>query len=156
MQRTSFNLLIWLATLGFLSLFVLEQMRRYAGISRVEIPFVLGPGLVCAGLVLLGAGWQVKRLREGEVTWINPPAAGQVAIIALATSRGASVFVGLFLGEVAFCVLDGLFTSWLVRQLIAALITAVSCAILIAVALLVESWCALKPDDDEWSAGKER
>lgn len=152
MRRTSWQSLV-LLTLGggLISYLVLEGVEA-RGLLPVPVPVITaaGPALLAVVLLLLGRG--VRRLVNQERTSMTPLGAARVVLLAKASSLVGSVLVGYF-GAHVLVALDNLSAPLPRDQAIAAGLALVACLALVGVALLVEWWCRVPPDDDDRSTG---
>ncbi len=119
------------------------------------------PSLLTAVLMLYIAGllwWQgreVKKLVAGEETWMTRLRAARLPLWAKACAIGASAVAGYSAAQVVFC-LRYADVALYRRDAIEAGLVAVAAAIAVGVALLVEHWCTLPPDDDDPQQGGSR
>lgn len=152
MSRTSWQNLVLLALGGGLICFLLLEGAEARGLLPVPVPMIsaVGPALLAVVLLWLGRG--VRRLVRQEDTSMTPLGAARVVLLAKASSLVGSVLVGYFAAQVLVA-LDNLSAPLPRDQAVAAGLALLSCLALVAVALLVEWWCRVPPDDEDDSSG---
>ena len=109
-------------------------------------------GMLVLSGVLLALGWPVRAWRDGDrTTAIDLVKAARIAMLAKAAALAGAVLTAWYLGGALY-----LFASAFGLRAEAGLgmlAAAISAAILMAVGLIVESFCSLPPDDPRASDG---
>ncbi|MDO5700231.1 MAG: DUF3180 domain-containing protein [Bowdeniella nasicola] len=150
MKRTSVTVLVVLAIgVGVLSHAVLTVIAGRAP-TPVPVSALTAVLLAALAIVLWRLGTGVKRLVNREETSIDALSAARVAMASKACSYGGSGLLGYFLAQVVIA-LPHLGAPWFRQHAIVAAVSALACLALVVVALIVESWCANPPEDDDES-----
>ena len=137
------------AALSFLGFFA---HMRTGGTPMIVTP---GPGVVfaVATAILIWSGMAVRRLRAGKDTWIDAIGAMRVAVFAR-----TSALVGAGLGGVLIGVMGVSLTqpeaAPMVSNAIASGVSSVIGVVWVIVALVIERWCIINPDDDTSNSNK--
>lgn len=147
MRRTSWGTL-GATTLGsgLLSWVVLDSLTS-AGMTPQP------PWLTAAFLVLV-AGWlflrgrAVKRMVAGEDTPMTPLGAARVVTFAKAASITGALLAGFF---VAWIVVASKNSAAPLNQdlILSSGVNVLACLLLVVVAMVVEGWCRVPPEDDD-------
>ena len=139
------------AALSFLGFFA---HMRTGGTPMIVTP---GPGVVfaVATAILIWSGMAVRRLRAGKDTWIDAIGAMRVAVFARASAIVGSALTGVLIG-VMIVSLTQLEASVMVANAIASGLSGLVGLVWIIVALVVERWCVINPDDDGSSSSHKR
>ncbi|WP_413452023.1 DUF3180 domain-containing protein [Georgenia phoenicis] len=127
----------------------------YAGLSVLEtrsgtiVPVAEQTWLVLAvvAVVLVLLGRSVRRLTEGRTTRMDHLRAARVAMFAKACSLCGAAFTGWFGAQVAVA-WTNISAPALREHAVWSGAAAVAALVLLGVALLVEHWCRLPPEDD--------
>jgi DMSO reductase anchor subunit len=151
-SRTSWQSLVLLVLGGGLICFLVLEGAEARGFLPVPVPMVSAAGPALLAVVLLWLGRGVRRLVRQEATSMTPLGAARVVLLAKASSLVGSVLVGYFAAQVLVA-LDNLSAPLPREQAVAAGLALLSCLALVAVALLVEWWCRVPPDDEDDSSG---
>ena len=132
------------AALSFLGFFA---HMRTGGTPMIVTP---GPGVVfaVATAILIWSGMAVRRLRAGKDTWIDAIGAMRVAVFAR-----TSALVGVLIGVMGVS-LTQLEAAPMVSNAIASGVSSVIGVVWVIVALVVERWCIINPDDDTSGSNK--
>lgn len=154
MKRTSIAVLVVAAVIGGLAGYVLDRvltaMARPTFVPDVLLPIML----VVIAVIVLAFAWPVRRAKlDKSAPRVNPFRALRTAVLAQASSiLGAAI--GGFSG--------GLLTFLLTRpvpppvgSVVVTAVTAGAAIILVASALVAESFCSLPKDDDDDSHGTD-
>ena len=104
---------------------------------------------------LLWAGVHVRRYRANKDTWIDAIGAMRVAVFARASAIVGSALAGVLIG-VMIVSLTQLEASAMVANAIASGLSGLVGLVWIVVALVVERWCVINPDDDGSSSSHKR
>lgn len=152
MTRTSLGTLVALAFVG--AALALVQAAVVARLGAVGLLVSWGTAAVpvVVSLVLLLLGRRVRRLGRGEETRLSRPDAARVVAAAMAASRVGALVVGFY---ATLAVLNAVApeSPLAQSQAWAGALVALGHLVLTGVALLVESWCALDPPDDDPDTG---
>ena len=118
----------WLLLVGVVSA-ALSFLGFFAHMRTGGTPMIVtpGPGVVfaVATAILIWSGMAVRRLRAGKDTWIDAIGAMRVAVFARTSALVGAGLAGVLIGVV-----------WVI------------------VALVVERWCIINPDDDTSGSNK--
>lgn len=135
-----------LSFLGFLA------HMRAGGTPMIVTP---GPAVVFAlsTAALIWSGLAVRRLRAGKETWIDAIGAMRVAVFARTSAVVGSGLTGILVGLVAVS-LAQLEAPAMASNAIGAGVSSLVGLVWVIVALAVERWCVIKPDDDSTSSNK--
>lgn len=148
MGRTSWQLLVSLALgAGLVTFLVLAGMDD-RGYLPVPVPLVtfLGPSALAVVLLLLGRG--VRRMVKQEATWMTPLGAARVVMLAKSCALVGAALVGYFAAQL-LRTLNNLTAPLPREQAWASGLALVACLALVGVALLVEWWCRVPPEDED-------
>ena len=137
------------AALSFLSFFA---HMRTGGTPMIVTP---GPGVVfaVATAILIWSGMAVRRLRAGKDTWIDAIGAMRVAVFARTSALVGAGLVGVLIGVMGVS-LTQLEAAPMVSNAIASGVSSVIGVVWVIVALVVERWCIINPDDDTSGSNK--
>lgn len=128
-----------------------------SGGSAVPDPgWIGGVAMLFLGAALLVGGWQVRKVRDGHPNpVITPLRAARTLVLGQAGALTGSVLVGWYVANVLVLLPDADVDSQLAR--IWAFAVHAVIALLLAVAgMVVQSWCRLRPRDDEDENGSDR
>ncbi|EWT03580.1 hypothetical protein N865_09015 [Intrasporangium oryzae NRRL B-24470] len=105
--------------------------------------------MVFLGGALLVAGWQVRKVRDGQrVASVTPLRAARTLVLAQAGAFTGSVLVGWYVANILVLLPDADVDSQRAR-IWPFLIHAVVAALLAGAGMLVQRWCRVRPRDDE-------
>lgn len=137
------------AALSFLGFFA---HMRTGGTPMIVTP---GPGVVfaVATAILIWSGMAVRRLRAGKDTWIDAIGAMRVAVFARTSALVGAGLVGVLIGVMGVS-LTQLEAAPMVSNAIASGVSSVIGVVWVIVALVVERWCIINPDDDTSGSNK--
>ena len=137
------------AALSFLGFFA---HMRTGGTPMIVTP---GPGVVfaVATAILIWSGMAVRRLRAGKDTWIDAIGAMRVAVFARTSALVGAGLVGVLIGVMGVS-LTQLEAAPMVSNAIASGVSSVIGVVWVIVALFVERWCIINPDDDTSGSNK--
>lgn len=137
------------AALSFLGFFA---HMRTSGTPMIVTP---GPGVVfaVATAILIWSGMAVRRLRAGKDTWIDAIGAMRVAVFARTSALVGAGLVGVLIGVMGVS-LTQLEAAPMVSNAIASGVSSVIGVVWVIVALVVERWCIINPDDDTSGSNK--
>lgn len=137
------------AALSFLGFFA---HMRTGGTPMIVTP---GPGVVfaVATAILIWSGMAVRRLRAGKDTWIDAIGAMRVAVFARTSALVGAGLVGVLIGVMGVS-LTQLEAAPMVSNAIASGVSSVIGVVWVIVALVVERWCIINPDDDASGSNK--
>ena len=137
------------AALSFLGFFA---HMRTGGTPMIVMP---GPGVVfaVATAILIWSGMAVRRLRAGKDTWIDAIGAMRVAVFARTSALVGAGLVGVLIGVMGVS-LTQLEAAPMVSNAIASGVSSVIGVVWVIVALVVERWCIINPDDDTSGSNK--
>lgn len=137
------------AALSFLGFFA---HMRTGGTPMIVTP---GPGVVfaVATAILIWSGMAVRRLRAGKDTWIDAIGAMRVAVFARTSALVGAGLVGVLIGVMGVS-LTQLEAAPMVSNAIASGVSSVIGVVWVIVALVVERWCIINPDDDTSNSNK--
>lgn len=152
MSRTSWQSLALLAIGGGLISFLVLEGVEARGLLPVPVPMITAAGPAILAVVLLSLGRNVRRLVHQEPTSMTPLGAARVVLLAKASSSVGSVLVGYFAAQVLVA-LDNISAPLPREQAVGAGLALLACLVLVTVALLVEWWCRVPPDDEEDPSG---
>lgn len=115
-----------------------------------------GVAMVFLGAALLVGGWQVRKVRDGHPNpAITPLRAARTLVLGQAGALTGSVLVGWYVANVLVLLPDSDVASQLSR-IWAFAIHAVIALLLAVAGMVVQSWCRLRPRDDEDENGSDR
>ena len=137
------------AALSFLGFFA---HMRTGGTPMIVTP---GPGVVfaVATAILIWSGMAVRRLRAGKDTGIDAIGAMRVAVFARTSALVGAGLVGVLIGVMGVS-LTQLEAAPMVSNAIASGVSSVIGVVWVIVALVVERWCIINPDDDTSGSNK--
>ena len=155
MRRTRWTaVLACFVTTTVISLILFDLVLRHRG----WVPGLTAWGAVVAvvmTVLVLVAGLAVRRLRANKDTWIDAIGAMRVAVFARASAIVGSALAGVLIG-VMIVSLTQLEASAMVANAIASGLSGLVGLVWIVVALVVERWCVINPDDDGSSSSHKR
>ena len=118
------------------------------GGNPLQVTPFLGAVFVLLAIVLLWAGLAVRRLRQHKRTWMTPLMAVRTAVAARAGSLMGAASLGVLVG-VAVVGSVRLEASAMASSAATAALGALGALVLTVVAVIVERWCVIHPDDDD-------
>lgn len=126
------------------------------GNSVPDPGWIGGVAMAFLGAALLVGGWQVRKVRDGHPNpTITPLRAARTLVLGQAGALTGSVLVGWYVANVLVLLPDADVESQLAR--IWAFAVHAVIALLLAVAgMVAQSWCRLRPRDDEDENGSDR
>ena len=150
--------IIWVLLVGVVSA-ALSFVGFFAHMRTGGTPMIVTPGpavvFALATAILIWSGMAVRRLRAGKDTWIDAIGAMRVAVFARASAIVGSALAGVLIG-VMIVSLTQLEASAMVANAIASGISSLVGLVWTVVALAVERWCVIDPDDDGSSSSHKR
>ena len=150
--------IIWVLLVGVVSA-ALSFVGFFAHMRTGGTPMIVTPGpavvFALATAILIWSGMAVRRLRAGKDTWIDAIGAMRVAVFARASAIVGSALAGVLIG-VMIVSLTQLEASSMVANAIASGISGLVGLVWTVVALAVERWCVIDPDDDGSSSSHKR
>ncbi|MGO1653832.1 MAG: DUF3180 family protein [Brevibacterium yomogidense] len=145
------QLLLW-GIVGLVASIAFHTLWERGGNALPLVPWPAIVGMLVLSGVLLALGWPVRAWRDGDrTTAIDLVKAARIAMLAKAAALAGAVLTAWYLGGALY-----LFASAFGLRAEAGLgmlAAAISAAILMAVGLIVESFCSLPPDDPRASDG---
>lgn len=139
------QLLLW-GALGLAVSVVFHALWERNGNALPLVPWPAIVGMLVLAGVLLALGWPVRAWRNGDrTTQIDLVKAARIAMLAKAAALAGAILTAWYLGGALYLFASafGLRAETGVGMLAAS----VSAAILMAVGLIVESFCSLPPHD---------
>ncbi|WP_019159494.1 DUF3180 family protein [Brevibacterium senegalense] len=139
------QLLLWGGT-GLVVSLGFHAVWERAGNALPDVPWPAIVGMLVLAGALLALGWPVRAWRDGDRTsQIDVIRAARIAMLARAAALAGALLTAWYLGGAVYLLASvvGLRTEAAMGMLAAS----VSAAILMAVGLIVESFCSLPPDD---------
>ena len=148
----------WVTLVGFLCA-LLSFLGFFSHMRAGGTPMIVTPGpavvFAVATALLIWSGLAVRRLRANKDTWIDAIGAMRVAVFARASAIVGSTLAGILIG-VMIVSLTQLEASAMVANAIASGLSALVGLVWVIVALVVERWCVINPDDDGSSSSHKR
>ena len=137
------------AVMSFLGFFA---HMRAGGTPMIVTP---GPAVVfaLATAALIWSGLAVRRLRAGKDTWIDAIGAMRVAVFARTCALVGAGLTGILIGVMAVSLMQ-LQAASMVSNAIGSGVSALVGIVWVIIALVVERWCVITPDDDGASSHK--
>ena len=139
------QLLLW-GLLGLVASLAFHTLWERGGNALPLVPWPAIVGMLVLAGVLLALGWPVRAWRDGDrTTEIDLVKAARIAMLAKAAALAGSVLTAWYLGGALY-----LFASAFglrAESALGMLAAAIAAAVLMAVGLIVESFCSLPPDD---------
>jgi len=153
MRRSSPAVLAGVAVLGVVTGFALDQVLTATGQSTftpiVQLPILLiGLGVVCFAVAL-----PVRRSRRPGAARVDPFRALRAAVFAKASSLVGAAMSGFSVGLLVFLLSRPVAAP--VGSILVIGFTALSAVLLVAAALVAESFCTLPKDDDDEHPGAD-
>lgn len=146
----------WVLLVGVVSA-ALSFLGFFAHMCTGGTPMIVtpGPGVVfaVATAILIWSGMAVRRLRAGKDTWIDAIGAMRVAVFARTSALVGAGLVGVLIGVMGVS-LTQLEAAPMVSNAIASGVSSVIGVVWVIVALVVERWCIINPDDDTSGSNK--
>ena len=139
------QLFLWGGT-GLVVSLGFHALWERAGNALPDVPWPAIVGMLVLAGALLALGWPVRAWRDGDRTsQIDVIRAARIAMLARAAALAGALLTAWYLGGAVYLLASvvGLRTEAAMGMLAAS----VSAAILMAVGLIVESFCSLPPDD---------
>lgn len=147
MRTTTWQTLVLTAVVvGALAYATLTVVESHGG-ALVPVPPLSWVGLSVVAVVLLVLGRSVRRLTEGRATGMDLLRAARVAMFAKACSLCGAGFTGYFVAQLLIARTNTSAPA-LRDHALSSGAAAVACVALVAVALVVEHWCRLPPEDE--------
>ncbi len=150
--------IVWVAVVGLVAA-GLSFLGFLAHMRQGGTPLIVTPGpaviFAIATACLIWSGLAVRRLRAGKDTWIDAIGAMRVAVFARTSALVGSGLTGILIGVMAVS-LTQLEASAMVANAIASGLSGLVGLVWIIVALVVERWCVINPDDDGSSSSHKR
>jgi len=147
MERTSRQTLLLTAVVAGAVAYAALAVLESRGGALVPVPALTGLGLAVVAAVLLALGRSVRRLTEGKETRMTYLRAARVAMFAKAGSLSGSALAGYFAAQVLLA-WRNISAPALREHGLSAAGALLACLVLVVVALVVEHWCRLPPEDD--------
>ena len=148
----------WVTLVGIVCA-LLSFLGFFAHMRAGGTPLIVTPGpavvFAVATALLIWSGLAVRRLRANKDTWIDAIGAMRVAVFARASAIVGSALAGVLIG-VMIVSLTQLEASVMVANAIASGISGLVGLVWTVVALAVERWCVIDPDDDGSSSSHKR
>lgn len=139
------QLLLW-GVVGLAASLAFHTLWERGGNALPLVPWPAIVGMLVLAGVLLALGWPVRAWRDGDrTTEIDLVKAARIAMLAKAAALAGSVLTAWYLGGALY-----LFASAFglrAESALGMLAAAIAAAVLMAVGLIVESFCSLPPDD---------
>lgn len=139
------QLMVW-GALGLAASIVFHTLWERSGNALPAVPWPAIVGMLVLAGVLLALGWPVRAWRDGDrTTQIDLVKAARIAMLAKAAALAGAILTGWYLGGALY-----LFASAFglrAESGVGMLAASVSAAILMAIGLIVESFCSLPPND---------
>ena len=144
----------WVGLVGVVSA-ALSFLGFLAHMRVGNTPLIVTPGpavlFALATALLIWSGLAVRRLRADKETWINALGAMPVAVFARASALVGSALTGILAGVMAVSLLQ-VSTPAMASNAIAAGLSALVGLVWVIVAIVVERWCVINPDDEGGSS----
>lgn len=162
---------VLVALISSLLCWVLLDMWTGSGGTRPPLSWAAPACTLALAVVLLVAGWPVRRwVREArklrpagpaaQRKRLDPIVAARTAVLAKAAAYGGSVLVGWYVGQAAVLLPDLVGVRG--RDLVVALVAVLTAVLLVVAGFVVQHWCRVPPEDgpdsdrgtDDLSAGR--
>ena len=148
--------IVWVAAVGLVAA-GLSFLGFLAHMRQGGTPLIVTPGpaviFAIATACLIWSGLAVRRLRAGKDTWIDAIGAMRVAVFARTSALVGAGLVGVLIGVMGVS-LTQLEAAPMVSNAIASGVSSVIGVVWVIVALVVERWCIINPDDDTSGSNK--
>ena len=137
------------AVMSFLGFFA---HMRAGGTPMIVTP---GPAVVfaLATTALIWSGLAVRRLRAGKDTWIDAIGAMRVAVFARTSALVGAGLTGILIGVMVVSLMQ-LEAPAMVANSLGSGISSLVGLVWVIVAVAIERWCVIDPDDDAPSSHK--
>ena len=137
------------AVMSFLGFFA---HMRAGGTPMIVTP---GPAVVfaLAAAALIWSGLAVRRLRAGKDTWIDAIGAMRVAVFARTSALVGAGLTGILIGVMVVSLMQ-LEAPAMVANSLGSGISSLVGLVWVIVAVAIERWCVINPDDDAPSSHK--
>ena len=137
------------AVMSFLGFFA---HMRAGGTPMIVTP---GPAVVfaLAAAALIWSGLAVRRLRAGKDTWIDAIGAMRVAVFARTSALVGAGLTGILIGVMVVSLMQ-LEAPAMVANSLGSGISSLVGLVWVIVAVAIERWCVIDPDDDAPSSHK--
>ena len=146
----------WVTLVGFVCA-LLSFLGFFAHMREGGTPMIVTPGpaviFAIATACLIWSGLAVRRLRAGKDTWIDAIGAMRVAVFARTSALVGAGLVGVLIGVMGVS-LTQLEAAPMVSNAIGSGVSSVIGVVWVIVALVVERWCIIHPDDDTSGSNK--
>lgn len=147
MRRTSWGTLAATAVGSGLVSWVAIDLLASAGYVAAQASWLTVVFLLVVATWLLARGRAVRRMVAGKESSMTPIGAAKVVSLAKASSITGSLLAGFFAARLVVAAEHA--SAPLNRELIvASAVNLVACAVLVGVAMVVEGWCRLPPEDE--------
>jgi hypothetical protein len=128
--------------------YVALDMWTGSGGPAPPLPWAAAAGTAALILVLIWAGWPVRRWQHGERDRvIDPLVAARTAVLGKAAAYGGAVLAGWYAAQ-ALVILPDLIGARRERFAVA-VVAAVAAVLLSAAGFVVQHWCRVPPGDDD-------
>lgn len=141
----------WLALGTILGIGITMFFLRGGGVAP-PLPKITPLVVLAVVVVLLWAGWQVRRVKERKSAAFGGLGASSIAVLAVASAHSGALLVGVFGVMSALYWIDAV-GHYMLVQAITAGCTAVASLGLSIAGFLVERWCRISGDDDSSATG---
>ena len=159
MRRTTAGLLVAIAAITGVCIWAIFRIAstRSGVVPAVAWTTPVTFALIDLAMLVTVLTYRPRLLHRPDTERVPPLIAGRLVALALATSRAAAAFVGVYLGWAA-AMIPRLSTSFGRQRAIYAVITALLAGVLMALGLILERACRLPapPDDEDKSTPKSR
>jgi hypothetical protein len=148
MRRTRWSrLLLAAAAVTAVVLAVLRLVESRGG-TILPVPLLVTVVLLGIAAVVLGAGWQVRQMREGRRPGMDPLLAARTVVLATSAAWAGALLSGWYAAHVLVAL--GELHVEARRDVVVSGAAALACTVLLSVAgLVAERWCELRQDDDD-------
>ena len=148
--------ILWVVAVGLVAaglsfLGFLAHMRQ-GGTPMIVTP---GPAVIFASATacLIWSGLAVRRLRAGKDTWIDAIGAMRVAVFARTSALVGSGLTGILIGVMAVSLMQ-LEAPVMLANAIGSGLSGLVGLVWTIIAVVIERWCVITPDDDGASSHK--
>ena len=148
--------IIWVLLVGVVSA-ALSFVGFFAHMRTGGTPMIVTPGpavvFALATAILIWSGMAVRRLRAGKDTWIDAIGAMRVAVFARTSALVGSSLSGILVGVMGVS-LTQLEATAMVSNAIGSGVSALVGVVWVVIAVVIERWCVITPDDDAATSNK--
>jgi len=152
-RRTHWQTLVALAVGSAAVTYVLARWWVDRGNVPIPVSPVIAVVLLAVAVVLFVQGRAVRRFTQGKRAGMNPLHAVRVLMFAKASALAAALQFGFFAAHAAIA-LDHPEAPEARAQAISSGAAALACVVLVVVALVVEWFCRVPPEDQEPGPGE--